>query len=228
MEPVYLGIVSGIVLGLSSSLHCAGMCSGIATSILFSFDVKEARDRFHAVLLAHLGRAIAYTTIGALLGAAGAGVLGTLPPVLAYRMLQWSAAVAMMWIGLSTAGLMPSISVADRILAPISHSVGRNALRLRQCNLGPVGMGLAWGLMPCPMVVGAYLTAMLTGSAYGGVSVMFGFALATMPALAASSLGLRALAASRDARLRTVVGLIIAAVGFSGYLLPVVAQAICR
>lgn len=228
MELVPLQIASGALLGLSSSLHCAGMCSGIATSILFMFAQDKRNNQLSVPLLAHLGRTISYATIGSLLGAAGEGVLSSLPPLVAYRALQWAAAVAMMWIGLSTAGLMPSLAILDRILVPVSVSVGRAALQFRSSSLGPLGTGLAWGFMPCAMVYGAYLTAMLTGSAIGGASVMLGFALGTLPALAASSLGLKGLAGVRNTRLRTGFGLGIAAVGFASYLVPAVADVICR
>lgn len=230
MEAVYLWLVSGALLGLASSLHCVGMCTGISASILFLSPDESPRDRVRTVLLAHLGRAISYATVGSALGAAGAGLIGSLPPPIAYRMLQWAAAVAMMWIGLSTAGLLPSLAIADRMLAPLSSTIGGVASQLRSSPLGPFGMGLGWGLTPCAMVYGAYLTAMLTGSAIGGAITMLGFAAATLPALATSTLGLRSLAAAKHrAGLRVAVGLAIAATGFGGiYLAPLVSDWLCR
>lgn len=230
MEAVYLWLVGGTLLGLASSLHCVGMCSGISASILFMSPAKTPRGQALAALLAHLGRATAYAVIGALLGAVGSAAIGSLPPPIAYRMLQWAAAVAMMWIGLSTAGLLPSLSFADRVLAPFTGTVGGFASSLRSSPLGTFGMGLGWGLTPCAMVYGAYLTAMLTGSAIGGVITMLGFAAATVPALALGSLGIRSLAAvSHGGAARVAVGLCIAATGMaSAYLAPALTDLICR
>jgi sulfite exporter TauE/SafE len=228
MDAIYLWLATGILLGVVSSLHCAGMCTGISTSILFLSDATAPGDRLGAFALAHLGRSLSYAMIGSLVGAAGAGAIAALPPPLAFRMLQWAAAVAMMWIGLSIAGVLPSLAFADRVLAPLSGTVGSFALRFRSSRVGPFSLGLGWGLMPCAMVYGAYLTAMLTGSAFGGAVTMIGFALGTLPALTISSLGLRSIASTRQRGLRACVGLAIAAVGFSGvYLAPSISEVFC-
>ncbi len=229
MEAIWIWLVSGALLGFASSLHCVGMCTGISTSLLFAFDTRQTGARLRAMVLAHVGRAISYVAIGSVLGALGAGAVSSLPPPVAYRMLQWAAAVAMMWIGLSTAGLLPRLAIADRILSPLSGAVGSAAMSFRSSSLGPLGMGLAWGLMPCAMIYGAYLTAMLTGSAVGGAITMLSFALATLPALAISSLGLRRAAASDSGVLRTAIGLAIAGAGFGGiYFASSIADLICR
>jgi sulfite exporter TauE/SafE len=91
-------------------------------------------------------------------------------------------------------------------------------------------MGIAWGFMPCAMVYGALMMALLTGSGFGGAMLMAGFALGTLPALVVTSLGLRTLAAANHrAHARTAVGLTIAAFGFATVYLPEAALAvICR
>jgi len=229
MQSTYLALVSGFLLGLSSSLHCVGMCSGISVSMLYVFEGPRPADRFRTMLLAHLGRATSYVAIGTLLGALGASPLGMLPSPLAYRLLQWAAAVSLMWIGLSTAGLLPSFAAADRVLAPVSAAVGNVAARYKSSRLGPFGMGVAWGVMPCAMLYGAFLTAMLSGRAVNGAVVLAGFALATMPALAATTMGVRGIAAKAKGRLRVVVGLSIAMLGFGAvYLAPAIGDALCR
>ena len=227
MEALFVALVSGVVLGLASSLHCAGMCCGIASSILFMFDPPQQRLRHRAVVLSHLGRATSYITIGALLGGLGGVALLALPSPVAYRLLQWAAAVALMWIGLSTAGLLPSFALADRVLAPVSASIAGWATRYRSSRLGPFGVGMAWGCTPCAMVYGAYLTAMVSGTAERGALIMAGFALATVPALALSSLGARSLARRASGVPKVAIGLAIAASGFAAaFLAPAARDAI--
>jgi sulfite exporter TauE/SafE len=82
-------------------------------------------------------------------------------------------------------------------------------------------MGFAWGLMPCAMVYGALFTAMLTGSAVGGATVMAGFGAGTLPALTATALGIRSLVRANMRReMRAPVGLAIATFGFMTVWVP--------
>jgi sulfite exporter TauE/SafE len=48
--------------------------------------------------------------------------------------------------------------------------------------------GLLWGWLPCGMVYSVLATAMLSGSALAGASVMLAFGLGTLPMLAALGL----------------------------------------
>ncbi len=229
MDTIILGIFGGILLGLASSLHCAAMCCGISTSLMFMFDTRTPGARARVLTLANAGRAISYMSMGAALGAMGSGLVGQLPSPLAFKALQFAGAVALMWIGLSTAGLLPSIAIADRLIAPLSAPIGRSAHRLAASPLGPLAMGLAWGFMPCAMVYGALLTALLTGTAIGGAAVMGGFAAGTLPALAIASFGLKTLAINARGRVRTATGIAIAVAGFgSMYAAPAIADFICR
>lgn len=229
MEISQLSMMGGFLLGLASSLHCAGMCGGLSASFLLMLDAPTPVARLRALTLMHAGRFLAYVTGGALFGGLGASLVGILPTAVAFKLLQWAGAVSLMWIGLSTAGLMPSIALADRILAPISGTIGRLAPRGGSTLLAPIGMGIAWGCMPCAMVYGALLTATLTGSAIGGGSVMLGFAFGTVPAVAATSLGLRSLASLDAAKgIRAAIGLAIAAVGMASvYVPPATLAALC-
>ena len=91
-------------------------------------------------------------------------------------------AASLIWIGLSTAGLLPSITVLDRGFAAISGSIARAGVACaRGETLVPLTAGLAWGLMPCAMVYAALFTAMLTGSGGGGAVTMMAFGIGTLP-----------------------------------------------
>lgn len=215
------GFLGGLLLGAASSIHCGAMCGGISSGILFMLDPRTPGSRVRTMLLANSGRAISYIAMGTLLGAVGASAVGLLPSPIAYRTLQWAGAVALMFIGLSTAELLPSVALADRVLVPIANGVGAAVRAAGVSPLAPMGMGLAWGFTPCAMVYGALFTAMFTGSGLGGALVMAGFALGTLPAVALTSLGLRSLALAGSSRwIKSAIGLAIAAFGFATVYLP--------
>lgn len=215
-----MNLAGGMLLGLASSLHCAGMCGGIATSLTIGGPQSDSQP-IRRLLLTHFGRITAYMLGGIAVGAAGASMIGWLDREVAFRLLQWGGAVALMWIGLSTAGVLPGPSWLDRVLSPVSNRIAWLTSRLAGRRPAPFLTGLAWGMMPCAMVYGALFTAMLTGSAAGGATVMAGFGLGTLPSLVLLTLGIRALArAEMRAELRTLAGFAIALFGFATVWVP--------
>ncbi len=209
MDASELTLIGGLLLGLASSLHCAGMCGAVASTIMFAFSGEESvGKRLEVLLLAQAGKATAYVTAGAAVGLAGSSVYGLFDQALAYRLLQWGAAVTLAWIGLTLTGLAPSLALIDRVTRPITLRIGRAAPALAG-YAGPASFasGLAWGFLPCGMVYGGLFYAMLTGSAAGGAGVMAGFALGTMPSVTAAALGIGGLRGlARKPRLRIAMG----------------------
>lgn len=215
MDGIALASLNGLALGLASTLHCAGMCGAISSSLLVCQRGSSPRAAGWAFALTHSGRLTSYVLAGAIVGAMGAPAIGWLDREAAFRLLQWAGAVALMWIGLSTAGVMPAFASLDRLLMPIADRVLRLTGRFQNRALAPFAAGLAWGLMPCAMVYGALFTAMLTGSPVAGSAVMLAFGLGTVPGLLATSFGVRALSVfgTRPSS-RRMAGLSIALFGF--------------
>lgn len=204
-------LLAGVMLGFASTLHCAGMCGGIATSMVLMFDPRSKRERARILALAQAGRMTSYVVAGGILGFAGAELYGTFNQAAAFRILQWIAAAVLMWVGLSLAGLVPMPAAVDRLVARLSAAISRALAPLRRTAAGPYLTGLTWGVIPCPMVYGALFTAMLTGSALGGMALMAGFGLATLPAVSLTAFGISTLArAEAHGLARTAVGLAIA------------------
>jgi len=221
MDPLLFSLSAGFGLGLASTLHCAGMCGSIAAGLLHFGAPQSTGESARLAALTHAGRIASYVTAGLLAGALGAPALGWLDREIAFRLLQWAGAAALMWIGLSTAGLLPPLVALDRVMAPLGRLVARTPVPLdNRWGAAAVG-GLVWGLMPCAMVYGALFTAMLTGSAGGGGAVMLAFGAGTLPGLIAATAGVRALAAAGSRRsLRRAAGLAIGALGFLSIWLP--------
>jgi sulfite exporter TauE/SafE len=215
VDGIALAALNGLTLGLASTLHCAGMCGAISSSLFLCQRGSAARGAGCSFALTHAGRVTAYVLAGAIVGAAGAPAIGWLDREAAFRLLQWAGAVALIWIGLSTAGIMPAFVALDRLLLPIADRVVRLTGRFQDRTMAPFAAGIAWGMMPCAMVYGALFTAMLTGSPAAGSAVMLAFGLGTVPGLLATSFGVRALSVVGTRRgARGLAGLGIALVGF--------------
>ena len=217
MESIALIAVNGLLLGLASTLHCAGMCGAISSSIVLCRRAPDERGT--GFFLVHAGRITAYVAAGAIAGAVGSPAIAWLDREMAFRVLQWAGASALMWIGLSTAGLMPSLRLLDRYLLAAAGRVMHLTTMLGDLALQRFFAGLAWGLMPCAMVYGGLMTAMLSGSAAGGGIVMFAFGIGTLPGLFAATSGVGALLQIGSRYVgRQVAGLAIAALGFLSIL----------
>ena len=221
-------LIWGLLLGLGSSLHCAGMCGPIGCSLLALGPQTEARQALLLrVLLMQAGRIAAYVLLGLVAGLAGARMLVTWDLTPVHQALQWAAASVVVWLGLATAGLVPSLALGDRMLIPLAQGVAR--LRLSLSSGGPefalLG-GMVWGMTPCAMVYTALFNSLLTGDAAGGALLMLAFGMGTIPAVAASSLALY------GARLmprpgRQAAGLLMVGAGILALALTVPGSPLC-
>lgn len=221
MDPLLLSMTGGFALGLASTLHCAGMCGAVSAGLLHFGPSGTLAKSVRVATLTHAGRIASYSLAGALVGALGAPAIEWLDREAAFRILQWGGAVALMWIGLSTAGLLPSLALLDRLLAPLAGSIVRHTPRTGHRYGAAVVGGVAWGLMPCAMVYGALFTAMLSGSAVGGTAIMAAFGFGTLPGLLASAIGVKALAkVGARQNLRRVAGIAICILGFLTVWVP--------
>jgi sulfite exporter TauE/SafE len=183
-------------LTLAASIHCVGMCGGFVLAV-------AAGRRGAWRLVGHqaqlqLGKAVSYAFLGALAGAFGSAVLGS--PVFTWgaRALALVAAVALGAAGLSLLGLRGSgeSRIASR-LAPLWSKVTGPLLSARPAGF-PLVVGMAMGLLPCPLVYAGLAAAAASGSPGAGAAILAGVALGTLPALAivaasgtAFSLGMR-------------------------------------
>ena len=208
--------LGGMALGFASSLHCAGMCGGIATSLTLMFAPEGAAARARVLGLAQAGRVTSYMVAGAALGYVGAELYGAFDRAGAFRILQWFGAVILIWLGLTFAGLMPMPAPVDRAVARVSASIAKALKPLRASTAGPYVAGLTWGVIPCPMVYAALFTAMLPGTAMGGIIFMAGFGLATMIPVFLTAFGVSTLASIESrGRARVAIGIAIALFGAS-------------
>lgn len=223
-------LLTGLTMGFASSLHCAGMCGPIACAMLLA---GPGERRPGAILLQTLAsqaaRITSYMAAGAAFGIFGAGLFGLVNLQSAHTLMQFAAALTIIWMGLSVAGLVPAMAGLDRFFLPLAGRMGG----LRQ-GLAPAGYphlvlgGLLWGAMPCAMVYAALLNSLLTGSVHGGIVLMAGFGLGTVPAVTLSAMGLfRLRNVTGTPKGRALAGAALVAAGIAGMVLTAPGGPLC-
>jgi sulfite exporter TauE/SafE len=214
MYALVLVALNGLALGLASTLHCAGMCGAISCSLLYARAPESGRNARAVFALTHAGRILAYALAGAAVGILGAPAIAWLDREVAFRLLQWAGATSLVWIGLSTAGVLPSLALLDRAFARVSGGIAHAGFLSSTSRLLPLIGGMAWGMMPCAMVYAALFTAMLTGSGAAGAATMLAFGIGTLPGLIGAALGFRQLAGIAGGGIRRIAaGFAIALLG---------------
>lgn len=214
-------------MGMASSLHCASLCGGIASSLLLRVPGSTTvADQTWTLLATQAGRVVSYVFLGALVGAFSTIFSSIVDLEGAQSFLRLLAAMTLILTGLSIAGALPSISGLDRFLP--NSFLARSANPLTKFRrVEPVLAGILWGLAPCGMVYVALMNAMLSGSAISGFFLMAGFGIATVPPVALTALGVNVLisyarAPKTTSRLRSIIGLVIVALGTLSTIQPAI------
>ena len=179
---VIAGASSAAVAGVTGSLHCALMCGPLACAPL----PKAGPQRKRAAVAWHLGRVLAYLSVGALLGGLGAGVA---------RALTVSVQPYLPWV--MAAGLVVTALDLARHVKPLPGVAGiSRALARWGAKLPPSGRAFALGaatpFLPCGLLYGIFLAALATGSALGGAAVLGAFSLGAVPLLTGVQVGAQA------------------------------------
>jgi uncharacterized protein len=204
--------LGGFALGFAGSLHCACMCGCIASGSLFILNPNNTSERLAMLMKLQAGRICCYAIGGGIIACAAALTVNPAATSGSFKALQLSSAGIFMWMGLSMAGLVPSITLPAGLFSLPATMDRILTLVRRHPRIMPYALGIAWGLTPCPMVYAALFSAALTGSALGGVSWMVGFGLGTIPAVVAAALGVSKLSQIRNSqKAQGVAGVAIAA-----------------
>ena len=182
-----------------------------------------AKSGATTLLKIQLGRALAYTMFGALVGGSGAVFAHLVDLSGMQTVFRGLAACMLVWSGCSVAGMARSFLAFDRVLARFAKAT-RSSLSAPSARNYPIVMGLLWGFAPCGMVYAALMNAMMTTTASGGAEFMAGFGLATIPAVASTAFGVSAFAnfgrSVRPATPRRVLGGGIIALGLVSLIEP--------
>ncbi len=188
-------IGAAAVAAIAGAPHCLGMCGALACA--------AGGRPLHAVPY-HLGRVATYAALGALAGAAGGALPG--PGWLASVV----AAVLLGVFALGLAGLLPEPP------ARWGHGLARvGAVAARSSGPGSrLLLGAVNGLIPCGLVYATLTLPAAAADPWVGALVMTVFGLATVPALALATLGLRRLLTGSMAA-RRVLAVVVLVVGLA-------------
>lgn len=195
------------VIGLIGSPHCRA-CIGHACR-LRSFPARDGGIRRQ--LGYNAGRILSYLLLGAVAGALGTLLLGASPSAgAAITPLEPRA------VSLLTGGLM--IFMAVQLLGPPwPMEVGSGAVVERLVGLamrsrgwvGPMGLGIYSGLVPCPIVYALTALALRSADPGAGMGIMLAFGLGTVPPLVLVGLSGARLAPANSSRLAARVVLLL-------------------
>jgi sulfite exporter TauE/SafE len=184
--------LAALVAGLLGSGHCVLMCGAVAGALNLGAPAQAACGRsLRYPALYNLGRIASYTLAGGLAGALGGGTLALagMPPLrLAFASL---AALVVVAVGLRLATgarhfgwLDRAGAAAWRRIAPVTRGLFPITTPARA-----LGVGLAWGWLPCGMAYAMLTAAWLSGGVWQGASLMAMFGIGTLPAMLALGAG---------------------------------------
>jgi len=220
------------LVGLLGGVHCVGMCGGIVGAFSVAtprrpFPVpvltqsswfSEAAGSGLRVLAFNAGRMGSYMVAGAF-----AGLLGSIPAMMNIALFQrgayWLANLMLIALGLTLMNAWHGLSRIEAIgqwawrrIQPLI----RHFLPVETASQA-LALGGLWGWVPCGMVYSVLMTALLTGSALQGASVMLAFGLGTLPLLfSMGMLGSRLQAGLQKPAVRMLAGTLVLAFGLLG------------
>lgn len=170
---------TAVLMGLAGGPHCIAMCGAACAGI----GQAAGERRGAALALFQLGRVVGYALLGALAAASMQG-LGWLT--------VHSAALRPVWTMVHVAAAVIGLVLLIQARQPLWLETGARRIwaRVRGATqrwglAAPLGIGVAWALLPCGLLYSALLVATLSGSWVDGALTMALFALGTSVAMTA-------------------------------------------
>lgn len=206
---------SVFVAGLLGSAHCAGMCGSFAC-LASGGDASSGRQSLKSTAAYNGGRLLSYTTLGALAGAAGAGLdrAGTIaglarPAAVAAGILLivWGLASLLSALGVR----VPMLDVPPALASRIARAV--RAVQERPPAARGLALGALSAALPCGWLYAFVATSAAAGSALGGAATMSAFWAGTVPMMAAVGLGAQRLLGPFRRRLPVVTASVLVILG---------------
>ena len=216
-DPAALSLGAALLAGLAGSGHCLGMCGGIAGALAMRRPQAGFGTKLGYALAYNLSRITSYALAGALAGLLGRTLLAAVdvkPMSIAFRVVAGAimiAAALQLVFGWRLLGPLESAgSGLWRRIAPWAGRQGQSG-----GIGGAIGLGLAWGWLPCGMTYSMLLLSATTASAAWGAAVMLAFGLGTLPSMVTATIAFERIARALSSRatLRNVAGALLLAFG---------------
>jgi len=194
MTTAPVDIAALFMLGLLGTGHCIGMCGPLVVAL------PGQVGRFSAHLAYHAGRLATYGLIGALMGAAGHGLI-RLASAMGEDPMQWVAraqagitflaGLFLLFFGLSRLGFAAEprwLAVAMPERMPGWRRLMSRAAAQRS-HLDLFLLGLILGGLPCGLSYAAFASALASANVPAGLIAALVFGLGTLPGLLAIGVG---------------------------------------
>ncbi|MGP4713535.1 MULTISPECIES: sulfite exporter TauE/SafE family protein [unclassified Psychrobacter] len=178
-------LVAAFLMGFLGSPHCLGMCGGLVAAFSLSMkDVSPAKRR-RLIATYHFGRLISYSILGLIAGLIGTTVLE--PLMRGNSTPRILLGLVLVFVGVTMLGA-PFLSKLERVGMRFWQYLSPIRQKVFPLNTYPRAMaaGLLWGYLPCGLVYGALLIAVVAHNPLGGAALMFVFGLGTVPMLVAT------------------------------------------
>lgn len=184
-------VLSVFVAALIGSVHCAAMCGSFAC-LASAGDASRGGGALRSTAAYNLGRLLSYMTLGAVAGAAGAGldkmgaVAGLARPaaiVAGVLLILWGLASLLATFGVR----LPALAVPPALASRIARGV--RAVQDRPPVVRGLALGVLTAALPCGWLYAFVATSAAAGSAVNGAIVMAAFWTGTVPMMAAVGLG---------------------------------------
>ena len=212
-----LSFAAAFVAGLAASGHCIAMCGGIAGALAMRGRQASVTSRLGTALAYNISRVTSYAVAGAIAGLVGRTLLAAVdvaPLSVAFRVL--AGAIMLAVAGKLVFGwrfLDPLEAAGAGLWRRVTPWAGRQsqAAGIR----GAIGLGLAWGWLPCGMTYSMLLLAATTADAASGAAVMVAFGLGTLPTMTTATFAFDRIARALSSRtsLRSIAAALLVVFG---------------
>ena len=178
-------LIAALFMGFFGSPHCLGMCGGLVAA--FSLSMKDVSPAKRRALIAtyHFGRLSSYAFLGLIAGLVGTTVLA--PLMTSNNIPRILLGLVLVFVGVTMLGA-PFLAKLERVGMRFWQFLSPLRQKVFPLNTFPraLAAGLLWGFLPCGLVYGALLIAVVAHNPLGGAVLMFVFGLGTVPMLVAT------------------------------------------
>ncbi|WP_299330347.1 sulfite exporter TauE/SafE family protein [uncultured Psychrobacter sp.] len=178
-------LIAALFMGFFGSPHCLGMCGGLVAA--FSLSMKDVSPAKRRALIAtyHFGRLTSYALLGLVAGLIGTTVLA--PLMVGNSTPRILLGLVLVFVGATMLGL-PFLTKLERFGMRFWQYLSPLRQKVFPLNTYPraLAAGLLWGFLPCGLVYGALLIAVVAHDPLSGAALMFVFGLGTIPMLVAT------------------------------------------
>lgn len=178
-------LIAALLMGFFGSPHCLGMCGGLVTAFGLSMkDISPAKRRA-LVVTYHVGRLTSYAFLGLIAGIIGTTVLA--PFMTGNNIPRILLGLVLAFVGVTMLGA-PFLNKLERFGMRFWQYLSPIRQKVFPLNTFPRALtaGLLWGFLPCGLVYGALLIAVVAHNPLSGAALMFVFGLGTVPMLVAT------------------------------------------